>query len=166
MTTSSVINPMAVITPMAEGVMALAVISAMSTAGELGMMGAGYAGPVNPHIQLKEINEKIRRTSFILNKQRDGVVSLRNNRQRLMQLYNLTLMPPQMELKRKYPQLYYTNISLDSAEKDLDRLELRMTLLRKQQKELSIKLGIKPEDMPQHQRYPAKKKFVEPMWGE
>jgi len=155
--TTPVLSPLAVITPMANGVIALAMVSALSQS--MSTLGMGFASYSNPHEELKSISRQI----FILNtkieRQREGIVSLRHHKEKLMHDLKVTLLPSEVEMKRKYPKLYYSDRYLRDYEKQLDRMEVRMMLLKKRRKDLSIKLGLREGEDVERTRYAAMKKW-------
>ena len=175
MTTPNQINPMAVIQPMAEGLIALMMMSTMATtmsamtvtsavgalaAGGSGSFGA-FAGFSNPYEELESVEKRISSLSFKLGQQRFSVRGTRDHKAKLMKEYGLGVLPPIVQLN-KYPKLKATDRMLTIAEKDLDRMELRMMLLQKKRKELQVQLKMKMEAQPPRRVYPAMKKFKPP----
>ena len=158
---TNAINPMALIRPMAEGMIAMAMVSAMS--GSFGFMGAaGAASFSNPREELNTINTKISRLSYVLENQRDAVKGHRIHQAKLMREYGFGVMPSLVEMK-KYPKLKNIEYFLIKSEKDLDRMELRMTLLQKRRKELQTMLHLRIDEEEEARiTYPAMKKFIPP----
>lgn len=160
-TSNQVINPLAIVRPMADGIMALAIVSAMSSSfGYMGM-AAGMGGFSNPREELESLNKRISKLSYKMDIQRESVVGTRKHKAKLMQEYGIGVLPSVVEM-RKYPMLRTTCRYLDVAEKDLDRMELSMLNLQRRRKELQIQLGIRVDEGEPRRVYPAMKKFIEP----
>lgn len=163
MSTTSYLNPMEVIRPMAEGVIMLAAVSAM--AGSFGSMGmaAGISSFSDPRLELKDLETRISRLSYVLENQREALKGTRQHKANLMHEYGLSVLPSVVEMK-KYPKLRATDYYLRKAEGNVDRMEVKMLNLRKKRKELQMRLGIIPHEEEEVRRvYPATKKFQPPL---
>jgi hypothetical protein len=135
--------------------------------GFAGMAVLAMAVPIfftsqSPEQELAEVNDKIIKLYPVMERYRSSVVSLRQRRTQLMKEYGISVTPPLVELRGKYSQLYHTEQNLQTASKELDRIETRMTLLQKRRKELQITLGQRPEELQPRSVYPAMKKFIPP----
>lgn len=152
----------------AQTVMIAMAVSAMSQfvstgmAMSAGMTAASVSRQTTARAEYEEVNKKIFKLSFVLDRYRSSVVSLRERRSELAKEYKIAgAIPPLVELRRKYPMLYATVRNLKTAEEQLARLELRDILLRKRRKELARVLGIVEEqEIPKHVQYTRMKKFV------
>lgn len=154
---------MQAVRPMADGVIVLAMISAMSNSFSAMGMAAGAGRFSDPYEELESLNKRISRLSFRLENQREAVRGTREHKVKLMREYGLTILPSVVEMK-KYPKLKTTDYYLKKAEQDLDRMEVSMLSLQRRRKELQIKLGIRPGEEESVRRvYPAMKKFIEPI---
>jgi len=152
---------MAYVTPMAETIMAMAVVSAMSTSmGAAGFIG-GAGGIQSAGKKLDELNVRILRLSYKLENQRSAVLGHRKHMVKLMQKYGYIVVPSVSEMS-KHPDLKMTEYFLRKSEKDLERMEVRMTLLQKQRKDLQVGMGIREKEPEPHRTYTAMKKFVPP----
>lgn len=161
MPTTDQINPMDVVRPMAEGIIALAVVSAMANSfGAMGMAG-GAGGLFDPYEELESLGKRISSLSYRLEIQREAVKGTREHKIKLMKEYGLGVLPSVVELS-KYPKLKTTDYYLRKAEKDLDRMEVSMLNLQRRRKELQVKLGIRAEESEVRRVYPAMKKFIPP----
>jgi len=114
--------------------------------------------------KLKILNERIRKIGFVLADARKSVISLRENRVRLMKEYGIGVSPSLVELK-KYPLLRNTEMRLKWEEQELDKIELRDTLLKNQRKELETQLGRMAKEEEPRRQYPSMRKFQEPTGG-
>lgn len=161
MSTANQINTMEVVRPMADGIIALAMISAMSSSfGAMGM-AAGMSGFSGPYEELQNLNKRISRLNYVLENQKEAVRGTRTHKAKLMQEYGLTVLPSVVEMK-KYPKLSRTDYLLRKAEQGLDRMEVSMISLQRRRKELQVGLGVRAEEEEVRRVYPAMKKFVEP----
>jgi len=180
MSTNS-INPLAIVRPLSDGIIAMAMVSAMTSmmamatstavsAAGISTMGSfiPYTGggkkryPSESSNELDSLNERIRKLSYVLENQKEAVRGTREHKAKLMQEYGLTLLPSVVEMSR-YPKLKMTDHYLRKAEQDLDRMELSMLNLQRRRKELQTKLGVRAEEGGEVRRvYPAMKKFRPP----
>ena len=77
----------------------------------------------------------------------------------MMQEYGLGVLPSVVEM-RKYPKLKLTDYYLQTAEKDLDRMEVSMLMMQRRRKELMTGLGMREgEEEGVRRIYPAMKKY-------
>lgn len=162
MPTANQLDPMEVIRPAANGLVALAVVSAMSSSfGAMGM-AAGMGGFSSPYEELENLDKRISRLSYRLDIQRESVKGTRIHKAKLMQEYGLGVLPSIVEM-RKYPKLRTTDYYLAKAEKDLDRMEISLLNLQRRRKELQTKLGMRKEEEGEKRRiYTAMKKYEPP----
>lgn len=146
----------------ASGVIIAAMAGGMSKFVLSGMaMTAGMGTKESAAQELANVDERIRKLSFVMENYRSSVISLRNNRQELMMEYGITVTPALAPLKNLYPKLYHTEMNLKKAEEELAKIEVRDLLLKKRRKELRFALGIGPvAEAPPHIQYTAMKKFV------
>lgn len=152
----------ALVTTTAQGMLSVLAISGMSGFMAAGMAaGASTGSKVSLQKQLYQVNEKIRKVSYVLEQHRSSIVSLRNRRVVLMHEHGLTISPSLYELK-KYPQLREVERRLIVVDKGLARLEVKDVLLKKERKRLQIALGVRAEEPEKRVRYAATKKFQEP----
>lgn len=156
----------------AQAAMAAMVVNAMAGMSEFvaggmalsaGMTGS-TKGQASARAEYEELNERLRKRAYVTERYRSSVVSLRDRRGELVKQYKIAgAIPPLVELRRKYPQLYATERNLKTAEEQLNRLELGNMLLYKRKKELAMKLGISVgagEEIPKHVQYTQTKKFI------
>lgn len=157
------VSPMAIVYPMANGMIAMAAVSAMSSAAAAGGLG-GFAafGGMGPREELESIEVRIRKLSYVLENQRNAVVGHREHKIKLMKEYGVYVLPSEAEMRTKYRKLYFTDKYLRVSERELDKMELNMMRLQKRRKELRAVLGMRAEEEPKHVRYPAMKKFKPP----
>lgn len=166
------INAMETIRPMAEGVVTLAVVSAMiHTFGSMVPYVTAASGfskssapskSAGPGAELESINKRISRLRYVMDNAGEALKGTRAHREKLMREYKLYVMPSVTELI-KYPKLRATELLLRNAEKNYDRMELSMMFLRKKRKELQVKLGVRAEEEGPRRTYTVMKKFREPM---
>ncbi len=185
--TSAVISPMQVVNTMANGIMTMAVVSAMlNTFGNMvpyvavSSAGAKYHNAPDSGIkkqsqsrakktgnaELDMLYDKVRKINYAMAEY--DLVGTRQHQEYLMKKYGLTVMPSVTEL-RKYPDLRATERDLRIAEVEVARLEINRLVKMKRIKELEAALGIgtKQEleemNIPPHHSYTAYKKFSPPM---
>lgn len=155
------INPLTLVRPMADGIVVMAMVSALSSSfGSMGM-AAGMGGFSSPYEELESLDERINRLSHKLENQREATASTRIHKAKLMREYGLTVLPSVVEMA-KYPKLRATDYYLRKGEESLDRMEVSMLNLQKRRKELQTRLGMRVEEEEVRRVYPALKKFREP----
>lgn len=179
--TTNTIGTMEVIRPLSDGIIAMAVMSAMAsmmamaTSTTVSAAGLHTMGSFVPYVgggrkrstgessnELDSLNERIRKLNYVLENQREAVRGTRGHKVKLMKQYGLGVLPSVVEMK-KYPKLRMTDYYLRKAEQDLDKMELNMMNLQKERKELQMKLGMRPDEGEGVRRvYPALKKFRPP----
>jgi len=142
-----------------------ATIIAMGMSSMMGAMGAGMAAgssfSKDPREELNEVDERLYKLGFVIERYQTSVVGTRKYKSKLMQSFGLTILPSVVEMKAKYPQLYATDRNLRVEEKELERLELRRMFLKKRQKQLMQALGLTAVEEPGPRVVvPAMKKFV------
>ena len=162
MSTTNEINPMGIIRPAAEGVIVLAVISAMANSfGAMGM-AAGMSSFSDPYEELKDLNRRVSRLSYAVEQQRESARGTRIHMAKLMQEYGLSIRPSIVEMK-KYPKLRNTDHVLSQAVKKLDGMEVGLMNLQRKRRELQTRLHVRPDEEEGPRRaYPAMKQYVEP----
>jgi hypothetical protein len=174
--TVSTVDPMAIITPAAQGIMAMAMIYTMASAEvSFGASLTGtyaarkaFEGFASPQEELASLNKRITILNTQLERQKEAVVGLRNHKYNLMKEYKLYVLPSVVEMI-KYPKLKTTDYYLRTAEANLDKMEVKMINMQLRRKQLLQKLGIVGEEAPMPQHYTAPKRYKRPLakdvWG-
>lgn len=127
------VSPLAILPDVFTGMFAIMMI---------GMMVGMVAVKKDPKQELAELDESIRKMSFVKNNLNDIVTGHRNQVNKLMREYGITIIPSVAEMRQKYPKLYFAEQYLSSTEKNLDRVELNMMLKQKRRKQLRGMLGM------------------------
>ena len=176
------------IAPLAEGLMAMAIMSTMSNIIAMGTIKASVAGGFGASVgagataggeggwgwhkkygslqeELKDLNKSIPKLGYVLENRQNSLIGTREHKLKLMKEYKLGVLPSLVELKRKYHNLYVTELYVTSLEEDVGRMETRMMLMKKRRKEIWQLLGIygveEQYEQP-HTQYTQLKRFTPP----
>ncbi|MCJ7760626.1 hypothetical protein MUP59_05730 [Candidatus Bathyarchaeota archaeon] len=181
MTTTNQVTPMELIRPAANGLIALAMVSAMAsmmvmaTSTTVGAAGIHTMGSFIPYTggskkkqptgvsssssdeELEDLNGRISRLRYVMENQAEALNGRRAYRDDLMRQYGLYVLPSMVELN-KYPQLRSVNHLLTQGEKNYDRMELSMMFLQKRRKDKQIQLGLRNAEAERKKTYTVMKK--------
>ena len=155
---SNNITPMQMVAPMASVITAMATMYALSAGFGAYGAAAGFHSWSSPQEELESLNKRIIYLNKDIDRQREAVVGTRRHKQKMMLDNHLTILPSISEL-RKYPALRITILYLATAERDLDKMEVKLTLMQKRRKELKIALHLKADEQPMPTHYQTSKGY-------
>lgn len=106
-----------------------------------------YIREIQLEYELASLEEEMYELGIAIGKYRHTVITYRRKKVDVMIMFGLTILPPVMEMKRKYPGLFDAGKNLERYELTLKKVELRMFKLRRKKKELERMLGYKDKDV-------------------